>query len=313
MRALTPAQEEVLDTLRARGRTRPVYEPGLRDELRAALESSLPAEVGALDQPLVLTKATLARVLSCEAHEVAEAAAPFAWTPATARGTVAHKAIELSVHRRDEPSPLDLVDAALARLEDDPDAPLAGFLLRLGENERAELRSLVNDQVSAFLELWPPLSPRWVPRTESRVRAELCGGRVVLAGKVDLTLGAPDGMQAGRLVVDLKTGASHTGHLDDLRFYALLDTLRVGVPPFRLASYYLDAGRAMAEDVTLDTLDAAVRRTVAAATKVVELRLGLRSPAITPNHACRWCCAKAVCDGATQWRESAEKRFEADR
>lgn len=306
MDVLTPAQQEVLDTLRAKGRTRPTFGPELRGELRAALESALPAEVGALDRPLVVTKATLSRVLSCEAHEMAEAAAPFAWTAVTARGTVAHKAIELSVHRRDRPAALELVDAALTRLEEDPDAPLATFLLGLGETERAELRSLVNEQVGAFVELWPPLSPRWVPRTETRLRAELSGGRVVLSGRVDLTLGAPAGMQAGRLVVDLKTGAVHTGHLEDLRFYALLDTLRVGVPPFRLASYYLDAGSFAAEDVTLDTLEAAVRRTVAGVAKVVELRLGMRSPVFTPNTACRWCCVRQSCVGAARWATAQE-------
>jgi hypothetical protein len=252
----------------------------------------------------VVTKGALGRVVACEAHHVAEAAAPFAWSVPVARGVVAHRAIELGVHRRDGPSPLELVDDALSRLADDPDARVADYLLSLSESEHAELRSAASAVVTAFAELWPPLSPQWVPRTEAKVRAELCDGRIVLAGRVDLTLGVADGDRAGRVLVDLKTGATAAVHLDDLRFYALLETLRVGVPPLRLASYYLEAGRMAAEDVDEDVLEAAVRRTIRGARAVLELRLGLRSPSVTPNPACRWCPARRECDGAARWDEA---------
>jgi hypothetical protein len=116
--------------------------------------------------------------------------------------------------------------------------------------------------VAKFVELWPPLQKRWVPRTESRARAELCGGQVILSGRVDLALGQPRGAEAGTLLVDFKTGRTVMAHLEDLRFYALLETLRCGVPPFRVASYELDAGTFSSEDVTEATLDAAVRRTI---------------------------------------------------
>jgi RecB family exonuclease len=157
--------------------------------------------------------------------------------------------------------------------------------------------------VSAFAELWPPLSRHWMPRTETAVRAELCGGKVVLSGRVDLSLGAPEGDRAGRVLVDLKTGGSSAGHLHDLRFYALLETMRSGVPPLRLATSYLEAGDLAVEEVDEDVLEAAVRRTVQGAKAVVELRLGLRSPAVRPNPACRWCPARTSCDGAVRWEE----------
>jgi hypothetical protein len=134
---------------------------------------------------------------------------------------------------------------------------------------------------------------------------------VVLTGKVDLTLGAPQGTTAGRVVVDFKSGNRHAGHADDLRFYALLDTLRVGVPPFRLVGYYLDSGAFTVEDVTEDVLEAAVRRVVAATTKIVELRLGLRSPAETPNPACRWCSRRGDCPGAEAWELTARSGRES--
>lgn len=299
---LTPAQQEVLDALRSGG-DRPEVHAELRLDLRRELDRGLGELAAHLERPLFVSKAALGRVLACEAHHVAEAAAPFEWSVRTARGTVAHKAIQLTVGRPSLPPPLQLVDEALHRLAEDPDERIADFLLGLTEAARAELRTEVNELVAGFLELWPPLHPSWRPQTESRRRAELCGGKVVLSGKVDLTLGAPRGLVAGRVVVDLKTGAPHAGHVDDLRFYALLDTLRSGVPPFRLASWYLDSARLQPEDVTPELLEATVRRTVAATTKLAELHLGLRSPATTANPACRWCRVRETCDTAAAWED----------
>ena len=297
---LTPAQQDVLDQLRA-GDDRPEVPAELRHDLRLDLERALGSLAGRLDRPVFVGKAALTRILACEAHHLSEEGEEFVWTLAAARGTVAHRAIQLSVGRHDRPPPLHLVDDALLRLADDPNERISDFLLGLSDAERAELRTDANELVAGFLELWPPLRPQWRPQTESRRRTELCGSMVVLSGKVDLTLGAPTGLRAGRVVIDLKTGAPHASHADDLRYYALLDTFRVGVPPFRLASWYLDSGRLVTEDVTPELLDAAVRRTVAGATKAIELRLGLRSPATSANPACRWCRLRDTCDTAAAW------------
>ena len=181
MAELNPAQRAVLDALRAPERPRPRYDPGLREEVRGHLEEELAPLAGLLDGPAFVSKKSLGEVLSCEAHHVAEAATPFEWNVALARGIVVHRAIQLGVFRRDSPPPLELVDDALARLADDPDATVSDYLLGLGESERAELRGAASEIVSSFVELWPPLSRHWVPLTETGVRAELCGGKVVLS------------------------------------------------------------------------------------------------------------------------------------
>jgi hypothetical protein len=105
-------------------------------------------------------------------------------------------------------------------------------------------------------------------------------------------------MVAGRVVVDIKTGRRQRVHADDLRFYDLLDTLRVGVPPFSLVSYYLDEGRFAFETVTAQTLEAAVRRTVDGATRLAQLAAGLRSASVTPGPTCRWCRRRDDCPEA---------------
>ena len=86
------------------------------------------------------------------------------------------------------------------------------------------------------------------PIAELSMRAELLGGSLVVSGKVDLVLGRPDmaqPMRGQRLLIDLKTGGAYPEHAEDNRAYALLHTLRFGVPPYRVASFFLE-GRHLA-------------------------------------------------------------------
>src|SRR5690606_18420552 len=85
-------------------------------------------------------------------------------------------------------------------------------------------------------------------------------------------------------------------HLDDLRFYALVETLRLGTPPLRLATYYLDQGRLLPEDVTEPLLESTVERVVAGVVKMVELEVGAREPVRRAGPACRWCPLLDECD-----------------
>jgi hypothetical protein len=293
---LNPAQQEVLDLLGAAPDERPDFDAGLRDELLAELEDGL-VDLGPEidpDEPLFVSKRALANVHGCELHHMAERGSDFAWNATIARGSVAHKAIELSVHWRGEPDPLDMVDEALARLADGSDG-LATWLQGCPEGERAELRALANERVVTFFECFPPLKARWVPVTEGRQRASLLGGRVVLQGRTDLSLGRSVGITAGKVIIDLKTGGFSASHLDDLRFYALVETLRLGTPPRLLASYYLDSGRAHPEAVTESLLHAAVARTVDGALILHQLDVGTRQPVVRPGRTCRWCPALPGC------------------
>jgi hypothetical protein len=305
-------QQRVVDDLMALGGPRPTFAPELSIELRDALEAGLApvAErfgVGELE----VRKRDLVQVHGCEAHHVAEREAGFGgWSPSTARGSVAHKAIEIGVFTTADLAPLELVDAAIQKFEDDlDDAWGPGDWLRSASpTARAELRAEANDRVVRFLESFPPLSPRWIPRLEAPVRVELCDERIVVRAKADLLLGRAQGTEARVLIVDFKTGGRYPAHIDDLRFYALLETIRSGVPPFRVASYYLDSATFHREDVDRDVLDAAVARTIAGVTKVAELQLGDREPTITPGPSCTFCRLRAECDGARRWEEMRRER-----
>jgi hypothetical protein len=305
---LTPTQQRVSDELLGRG-PRPVFPADLAPRLRARLEADLaPLAARVADDSVTVGKRVLHEVHQCERHHLASAAAGFAWTPATARGAVAHKALELGVFMTARPAPAELVEVAIERLREDEWGP-AEFLRLASPARLAEVRAGATDVVTKFDDGFPTLKVRWRPRLESSLIAELCGGKIVARGKVDLALGRAEGCTAKVLLVDLKTGRPAAGHADDLRLYALLETLRVGVPPFRVASYYLDSGTWHAEDVTEDVLVAAARRLVDGVAKVVEVRFDGRTPAITPGPACRYCPARDDCEGAREW---AARQRDAD-
>jgi hypothetical protein len=86
---------------------------------------------------LVVSKNFLSQVHGCEAKHLLPDS--FEWTPANARGFVAHKAIELGAHWQGEPVPSVLVDEALARLANEA-SNRGDFVATLTEGDRAELR-----------------------------------------------------------------------------------------------------------------------------------------------------------------------------
>lgn len=294
---LNPAQQEILDLLGAPAEQRPTFDAALRHELKAELEAAVAHLVPDLDpdESFFVSKHKLSSVHGCEVRLLAEEDLGFEWSVPTARGTVAHKAVELSVHWRGEPTPTELVDESLARLTNGGDA-LAEFLQRATEVDLAELRGEALDRVTKFLESFPPLQARWRPVTESRARVELAEGRIVLSGKVDLSLGQARGTTAGKVLIDLKTGGFTPSHLDDLRFYALLETLRLGTPPRLVTSYYLDSGTARPEPVTVGLLEATVARVGDGIERLVGLAHGTVEPALRPGIGCRWCVRLAECD-----------------
>jgi hypothetical protein len=293
VRALTPTQERAMAELFGTGRARPSFDRDLGPWLRRELEARLAPVAASLEpgRTLSLNKGTLGRLHTCEGLWLAEQQSGFTWSAPVARGVVAHKAVELCVHLRDVPPPLDLVDLAIERIIDaGGDWGPRDWLLDAPAAELAELRGSAADWVVKFQDTFPPLRRTWRPRLESSLTVELCQGAISLRGKVDLALGRAEGTVAKVVIIDFKTGHARRMHIDDLRFYALLETIRVGVPPFRLATFSLDSGTWQAEDVDPDILTATIRRVAAGAVKLAELGAAdPRPPVLTPGSACRWC------------------------
>lgn len=286
-RGMNPAQAEMLEVLRGAPEDRPEFDSDLRHQL----EDELHHELSDIDEELFVNKHKISQVLTCEKKFTADDS--FEWNPNNARGTISHLAIELSSHNRKPMTPVDLVEQAMERSCERSDTKsIADYLREIGDAERADLRSQAVDRVVKFVETFPRIPHTWLPHAEATTAATV--GPVVLRGKIDYKIGAPDGLRSGSVLVDFKTGAPWRSHLDDLRFYALLETLRLGTPPFRWVNVYLDSGRAQHENATVDTLRATVKRVGEAARRIAELDLG-RKPEVTPGLGCRFCPLLASC------------------
>ncbi len=297
----TPAQQRVIDLLGRHGDDDvAAVAPAEVQALRSRLDDGLRSVASRIPRGAVLWvgKSQLHQFDSCEGRWQAEATHPFHWSVPAARGTVAHKAIELQANWRGESDPGRLVDEAVVRLTDG-ESSLAAFVRSLSTVELAELRQEAVGFVTQFEECFPPLKSRWRPVVDGLARVPLAGGRVVLAGRPDLTLGRAS--EGGKVILDLKTGSHRRHHRDDLRFYALVDACKVGIPARRVATLYLDSGLPVAEAVTAERLEAAVERVIRTVTRMVQIRTAARPASVRPNPNCAWCPALDDCEPGGAW------------
>ncbi len=109
------------------------------------------------------------------------------------------------------------------------------------------------------------------------------------------------------MIVDFKTGGFSPGHVDEMRYYALLETLKIGTPPRLVATYYLESGQPHPEAVTVDVLEAAVARTVDGVVRMIELTADPESARKRPSRSCRWCSLLESCtEGRAHLREDGD-------
>jgi hypothetical protein len=284
-----PGGADLLQRLRGHGTIRPAVDPGLAGGLRDWLEDGLADVAGEVSDgalPVRVSKDGLTGVLTCEAHLVARRSAARVISEEMARGSLVDALFRqwVTTGRLDEPWSDALGAVAVGG---DPDG-IAGFLDGLAPERRAALAEEIGEHAAGLVARWPVPSPMWLPRTQERVVVPLVGGRVVMNGVVDLAFGGPAGERASVCVVELKSGRRRVEHRGDLHFYALLETLRSGAPPFRIATYYTRTGELDVEAVTEDVLLSALQRVLAGAVRLTRLAGG-GEPARTPNGLCAWC------------------------
>lgn len=295
---LSPSQRRTLDRLIGPGE-RPVFSADVVSRLRDRIEEAVRAVE--LADPLWLGKSSLNDLARCpglfDAVRAGERG-PFSFTPRFAAGKLAHKAVELEVAGREDRDPHGLVEEAADRLIEDE--AFRGFWDGLDGLRRDETLMDAVKTLELFRSTMPPLRRmrrELAPSTEWHVRVELLGGAVVLSGTMDLVLGSVSPVEPGRatrLAIDLKTGRAWPEHAEDMRFYALLLALRFGVPPYRVATLYLDSGEWQAEDVDERILDRAAERVIGAVRAAAASEAG-RALDLNPGHHCRWCPRAAAC------------------
>lgn len=86
--------------------------------------------------------------------------------------------------------------------------------------------------------------------------------------------------------------------------------LRSSSPPYRVVSYYLDAGTWIYDDVDLDYLEAAARRTLEGVKRLVELAGG-RDPRLSPDRGCFICPASTDCEPGRLVLQTPAERADA--
>jgi hypothetical protein len=245
----------LLARLRGDAARRPLVDPGLAGGLREWLEdgvADLVPERAAAGPPLIVDRwALVPGARPVDGPAVTTALARDLMVGALFRQFVV-------TGRIGDP----VADALAALRVDDRDDSVMEFLRRLPLDERSSLHRQVAAHARLLVTRWPPVAPGWLPKTADRVSVPLAGGRIVLSAVLDLVLGAPAGDRASVCVVDVRSGERRAEHRDDLHFLGLLETVRAGAPPFRLATYYTATGEVDVEDVDDALLSEAVLRTI---------------------------------------------------
>lgn len=302
--AMTAAQRRVFDELLIIGGQRPVARDGFVDELRARVTAGTAEAVARWSEPtLWLSKSQLFTALRCEGQLAADRAAPRRTTlhPATAIGIVAHRAIQIAYTHQGQPVSTYVhaaVDGALT------EEKFADYWAAVGISEQSDLMAQATNQVTAFLDSWPALDPLWNPRFETSFQARI--GGLILAARADLVLGRPrpDNRQT-MVVVDLKTSSLGDHHFDEAMFYALVATLRNGVPPWRSTVYSLASGDWTDADVTEQRLEAAAETVITAVRSVVDTLTESRPLKLAAGTHCSWCPVKSTCGAYATWQTDA--------
>lgn len=301
MTDLNPAQQAVAAGLLDLRAFTPKVDADQIADLTRRFTKQMQWAIDALDtagQTLWVNKNAITTVLACETRW--RDGDNFAWSVANAVGTIAHRAAELVLVGRHPGPPGDAVDGAIRLLTEDNQG-FRDFYEAGDATDHAALRADAIAHVTSLVDGFPPLPRRVVPRTEQTFSHALGARTIELRARPDLAMGRPSGPDARSLLIDFKTGRPHQSHADDLRFYALVFTLRWGAAPWRIASYYAPDGTWTAEDVDIDVLDAAARRVGDAVRKMAEMNVSNRPAGLTPGPMCRWCGLNDTCEGAAQW------------
>jgi hypothetical protein len=287
--------ETLLARLRGGSAARPLVDPGLAGGLRDWLEDALVPALAGLPPgslPVRVTKDAVNRVLACEAHFLSRAGTARIVTLELARGVMVDALFRQWVTTGVIADPWA---DAMAAVECAGDEAVVRFVKSLDTDSRDGLCAEVREHAAGIESSWPLSSPAWLSRTQERLEVPLAGGRLVLNGVVDLAFGAPSNGRASVCLVELKSGARRLEHRGDVHFYALLETLRSGAPPFRVATYYSSSGELDAEQVGEDVLIGALQRTLAGAERLCRLAAGA-APARTANPLCTWCDELPGCE-----------------
>ena len=287
----TPAQERLRDELLGWHAPRPPADHDLRDELRQRIEDGVaPVVDGVPDGETLFVSKSRLDALACDGRFLDLLDDDFAWNVNVARGKLAHRAIELDWRTRRSHSAAGIVEHAWSSYVRDGDS-LGEYLGQLNGIEADQLRTDAQYLVNEFRDTWPCLPERATMRLETPINATFGSPRVIkVSGTPDLLLGGVHRDELRMLLVDFKTGMRKPDlERQEMRFYALLLTLKTGLPPFRWGVYYVAEGAWVVEDHDPELLRSAADRLVDGVRRIARLSYNPPPEDRNPsNAAARW-------------------------
>ncbi len=149
-------------------------------------------------------------------------------------------------------------------------------------------------------------------RLQEPIRVTLADERVILSGRLDLVLGAPTSERAGATLIDIKSGTRRIDDITDAGWYAVLETLRHGVPPFQSGNYYLRDGILDLSVVDSPRVQQAAARIVEGVGRLLRLATG-HSSTTTPNALCQWCSEFTSCEPGQRYMAERDLEIGLDR
>jgi hypothetical protein len=258
----------LLAGLRGEPTRRPRVDPGLAGGLREWLEDELAPLASRRTAPGAVLKVDRRMVSDHHPGSTPAAAEEVGLCLAQVRnllvGTLFRQLV--TTGRIDHP----LEDALAGLMVTGRGDAVSAFLASQNAGDRNRLRRQLVADAAQMARHWPALAPAWLPRTAEHLAIPLAGGRIVLSGFVDLVIGTPSKGRASVCLVDLAVGPRRGEQQLGLRFLALLETLRSGAAPARVATFDPTVGEVAAEDVTEGLLCQMVDHVVRQTTQAVQ-------------------------------------------
>jgi len=276
-----------------------VHAPEIVSELRARILDGTSVALGRwTEKSLYFTKNQFMLSTRCEGEMVAVSRQPRTGTsPAAVVGTIAHRGIQLS-YTHPNRAVSSYVDSALAGARI-ADQALDAWWVEQSVATQSDMLMQVTSKITNFIDDFPPLDPSWGPRFEEPMSAKI--GKLTLAGRADLVLGRPRGdMRQTMMLIDLKSGALKEEHTNEAYYYALVATLRHGIPPWRSLVYSLASGEYTEPDITEVVLLEACSHLVAGVNAYVDVMTESRTAELNPGPHCRWCPSSVSCPASSQ-------------
>jgi hypothetical protein len=257
-----PTGHALFALLRGNAAERPVVDPGLAGGLREWLEDELGPvadELGPLHLPFLVDRRALnVSEFDDRPEPRSTLGQPVGSVPLVHNALVECLFRQIVTEGRIDQPYQDAMDGLLATGQSD----LVRFVKALTPDEQSDLQSAVNLQGGILQEQWLEIPSTWLPRTKDWVSIPVAGGRIILSGVLDLVLGAASTGRASVCLVDVKSSQRRPEDPFDRHLLAVLETLRSGASPFRLATYYSATGEIDVEEVTEDLLAGTVAQII---------------------------------------------------